>query len=303
MQVLRFRVLTAVAAACFVAAVGNLHAQSQEKGFNWSEEYRGSSTDLGQVTVLDSSLGYNINKYLGISVGLPVYLVHPAQDSLTNWHSWNDNFGDAYAKLRINWPNRFVNYSSTITGGAPTGSFARGFSTGRGTINWDNSFDRSFGRLTPFFNVGIGDTLEDRHFFIRPFRTLGFESELEGGASYRLFHSFRVGASGYDVMSSGNQKIFSEVFQRVPGRPAVHMIHANAVLPNNGRVFETAFETVGPASLIRDHGYSAWVGFSPLRWMDLEAGYNRSVNYALDTFSFRVGVNAGSVVKHFWGPF
>jgi hypothetical protein len=295
MQVFRFRVLTAIVAACFLAAVGNLHGQSQEKGFNWYEEYRGSSNDLGQVTVLDSSVGYNINKYLGISAGIPVYLVHPAQDSLTNWHTWNDNFGDAYVNLRLNVPNRFVNYSSMITGGAPTGSFARGFSTGRATINWDNSFDRSFGRLTPFLNASMGDTLEDRHFFVRPFRTLGFESEFEGGAAYRIFRSFRAGASAYDVLSSGDQKIYSQVFQREPGIQAGQANHA--------RVFESAFETTGPASLVRDNGYSAWVGFSPLRSIDLAAGYNRSVRYALDTFSFRVGMNAGSVAKRVWGVF
>jgi hypothetical protein len=288
MKVRASLVFTSLLAAGLLVAI-NLPAQSQEKGISFYEEYRGSSNDLGQVTVLDSSVGYNFNRHFGMDVGIPVYFVHPAQDSLTNWRTWNNNFGDAYLDARFHAPTRFVNYNSIITGGAPTGSFARGFSTGRATVDWDNHFDRHFGPITPFLDASLGNSLADRHFFTRPFRTLGFVSESEGGATYRVWRFFHVGASYYDVLPSGTQKVYSQVFQREP--------FLTPVQANHGRVFETAFDTTGPASLVRDNGYTGWVGVSPIHNLNLEVGYNHSVRYALDTVSFRVGVNAGNVVR------
>jgi hypothetical protein len=278
-----------------LCGVSNLPAQSQEKGFTWYEEYRGSSTPLGQVTTLDTSIGYNFNKYFGAEVGLPVYFVNPAKDSLTNWRTWNDNFGDAYLNLRFRVPNQFLSYTSVVTGGAPTGSFARGFSTGRATITWDNHLERQFGRVTPFANAGLGNTLWDRDYFYRPYRTLGFVSQFEGGATYKVLRWMRVGASYYDVLPGGTQKIYSQLFQR---QPLPSLLRAN-----HGRVFETAFETTGPSSINRDNGYSGWLEFSPIHNLDVAAGYTRSVRFALDTFTFRVGVNLGPMVQGFMHRF
>lgn len=280
--------LSAVLAALLLAAVPNLPAQSQEPGVTWYEEYRGSSTPLGQVTVLDSSVGYNFNPHLGVDVGLPVYFVHPGKDTLTNWKTWNDNFGDAYADVRVHVVSPLVNYTSVITGGAPTGSFARGFSTGRATVTWDNHLDRQFGPFTPFLNAGLGDTTWDRGFFYRPYRTLGFVSEFEGGSTFKVLPWVHVGASYYDILPGGTQKVYSQMFRRQAGR---------ALAANHDRVFESRFETTGPASIARDNGYSGWIGFNPIHNIDLEAGYTRSVHYSLDTFSFRVGFNAGAIAN------
>ncbi len=288
MKVRASLVFSTLFAAIFLA-VNNLPAQSQERGFTFYEEYRGSTNDLGQVTILDSSVGYNFNQHFGVDVGIPVYFVHPEKDTRTNRPGWNNGFGDAYVDLRFHAPVPFVNYTSVVTGGAPTGSFARGLSTGRATIDWDNHFDHRFGPVTPFLDASLGNSLADRHFFVRPFRTLGFVSEFEGGATYKVWRSLDVGGSYYDVLPSGTQKVFSQIFERQRFASPVHV--------NHGRVFETAFETTGPASLVRDNGYTGWVGVSPFHSLDLEAGYNHSVRYALDTVSFRVGVNAGALVK------
>lgn len=280
----------------FLAAAPNLSAQSQEKGFTWYEQYQGSSTSLGQVTILDSNLGYNFNKYLGADVGLPVYFVHPASGTPTNWRNWNDNFGDAYVDLRFHMNNPAVNYISVVTGGAPTGSFARGFSTGRATVTWDNHLDRQFGRFRPFVDAGLGNTSWNQDFFYYPYRTLGFVSQFEGGTTYKVLPFLHAGASYYDVLPGGTQKVYSQFFQNTP-------ISSLATTANHGRVFDTAFETTGPSSIDRDNGYSAWVDLTPIHNLDFEVGYTRSVRYALDTVSFRVGVNAGSfanrIMHHF----
>jgi len=47
----------------------------------------------------------------------------------------------------------------------------------------------------------------------------------------------------------------------------------------------------------RDNGYSASLGASPSPYLDLGVGYTRSVRYALNTVSFSVGVNLGSLAK------
>jgi hypothetical protein len=285
-------------AALLFAAVPNVLGQAQEKGFTWYEQYGGSTTSLGQVTVLDSTVGYNFNKYFGADVGIPVHFVHP-DNNLTNWTTWNNGFGDAYVDLRFDAPNPFVHYTSVVTGGAPTGSFADGFSTGRATITWDNHLEHRFGSLTPFVNAGLGNTLWDRDHFYRPYRTLGFVSQFEGGADYKVLPRIHVGASYYDVLPGGTQKIYSQIFQRESA-----FLFPPSVRAPHERFFETAFETTGPASIARDNGFSAWAGFSPIRNVDLEAGYTRSVRYALDVFSFRVGVNAGSfanrIMHHFF---
>ena len=54
-------------------------------------------------------------------------------------------------------------------------------------------------------------------------------------------------------------------------------------------------EIKGPASIDRDNGFSAWVTVRPIPYITLEGGYDRSVRYALNTFSFGIGFNLGSI--------
>ncbi len=245
-------------AAFFLAAISNLSAQSKEKGFTW---YRNTGEARLRLSTPD--------------------------DNATNWKTC-----DAYVDVRFHVPNPVVNYTSVVTGGGPTGSFARGFSTGRATITCDNHLDRRFGPFTRFANASLGNTTCDRDYFYRPYRTLGFLSQFEGGTTYKVLPWLYVGASYYDVLPGGTQKIYSQIFQRESTLSRLEASH--------GRVFETAFPTTGPASIARDSGYSGWLGFGPIRNVDLEAGCTRSVRYPLDVFSFRVGVNVGNrIIQHF----
>ncbi len=291
----------ALLSAMTLSAVGaNAKAQpsgksdEEEKGFTFYETFQGSSNTLGQVTKLDTTVGYNLNRYFGVDAGIPVYFVHSSTTSSTAGASSN-GIGNAYVDLRLTVNNPAVNFASTLTGTAPTGDTATGFSTGRATFDWNNHFDRAFFGITPFADVGIANTISDTHFFVRPFTTLGLVAHFEGGASYRVLHFFNLGASVYDVLPSGQQKVFSKLIKRhssdagMPGNSPGHR--------GRGGVFEAASETVGPADIARDNGFSAWIGASPLPFLDLEAGYNHSVHYALDTFSFGLGFNLGYLAK------
>jgi len=294
----RASLILSMAVSLMLAASLNLRAQTSGEGITAHVDYQGSATNLGQFTVLTPSVGYNFDEHWGIDAGIPLYFVHPERDTLTNWRSWNNSVGDIFVDGRVSYPNEMVNYSSVLTVSAPTGSFPRGFSTGRVTGDWYNHFDRSFGRITPFADASLGNTLADRHNLERPFRTFGWVSQFEGGGTYRIHHSWQVGASMYDVLPTGTQKIYSQIFARELGFPFLFPpFVANRAPANHDRVFETAFDTTGPARILRDNGYSGWLQFNPSRYVNLEGGYTHSVRYAFDAVYFRVGVNAKSVAS------
>jgi hypothetical protein len=61
-------------------------------------------------------------------------------------------------------------------------------------------------------------------------------------------------------------------------------------------VFENPGETVGTADITRDHGFSAWVGANPSKYVELELGYSRSMDYSLDSVFFGITFNLGSLI-------
>lgn len=292
-------VLALIAAIALFSFADRLAAQSSggakeddEKGFTASESVEGSSNSFGQVIKLNSSVGYNFNKYFGADVGLPVYFVRAS--STTAGTRSSNGIGNVYADLRLRFDNPLVNFSSTLTGAAPTGDTTSGRSTGRATFDWDNRFDRSFGRLTPFVDLGIANTISDTHFFQRPFTSLGFVSHYEAGAELKFWRAFSVGASAYDVLPSGQQKIFSRIVPR--------QTSSTTTTTRHGRVFETAGQTTGSADLARDNGFSTWLDFTPLPFLGLELGYSRSVHFRLDTVSFGARFNLRSMFRRPSGP-
>lgn len=278
-----------------VAAAPTLVAQTttgsatpnEEGGWDAYEYFSGSSSALGQVMKLDTSVGYTFNRYFGMDVGIPIYFVHASASSASSGFSSGTGVGNAYLDLRVIVRNPAVNYASVLTGMVPTGNENLGLSTGRFTFDWDNHFDRDFGSLRPFADLGIANTISDTHFFVRPFTTLGIVSHFEGGATYRVIPFVRLGASLYDDLPSGQQKIFSKLKGRQSAAGFAARRHAGP--------FENAHETVGPADIARDNGYSLWTESSSLPVVHLEAGYTRSVHYALNTFSFGVGFDVASL--------
>jgi len=273
------------AALLFVAFVagGTLAAQSvakpdkpqkEDKGYTLYEQFEGSSNTLGQVLKFDTTAGYNFNKFFGVDLGVPVYIVRASTTSTsttTTTPQSTNGMGDVYTNLRLTVDNPLLNYASTLTGRAPTGNTQSGLSTGRATFEWMNHFDRGFLGLRPFVNLGVANSISDTHFFVRPFTTLGKVGEFEGGASYKLLDLVGVGASVYADEPWGTQKVFSKLIRRK--------------------------ETTGSASLARDNGFSGWLDAGLGRYLDCELGYNRSVHYDLNTVSFSVGFNVGSLVK------
>ncbi len=265
-----------------------VRAQSKEdsgKGLIWYESVIGSSSSLGTVTRFDSTLGYNFNHHFGVDFGVPVLFVHSSSTTTTTYRSAN-GIGDVYTDLRFTFRNPVVNFVSTIRGTAPTGSTANGFSSGRATADWNNHFDRAFGRVTPFADLGVANTVPDSAYFVRPYTTLGLTGHFDGGASVRILPLLNFRVSAYAIEPSGQQKVFSRLLNRQtsPAGGTPGSSHA-------GGVFQTSPETTGSADIARDHGFSIGFEANPFHILDLAIGYTRSVSFSLDTVYFGVGFN------------
>ena len=199
-----------------------------------------------------------------------------------------NSLGNVYTDVNFKTNGDLANYASTLTVSAPTGSTKKGVSTGRFNVGWNNHVEHAFDRLTPFIEAGFSNGLTDTRFYHRPFSTLGFISQFTGGSTIDLGGDFSVGASLYDVLPSGQQKMFSKLVSKNST--------STAGTGKNGRSYELSAETTGNASLTRDNGGSAWVEFSP-GVFDFQIGYTHSVHFALDTVAFNAGVNLGKLVK------
>lgn len=269
------------------------HKQADETGWTSTLNFDGSANSQERVVDLDSAVGYNFDKHWGADIGIPLSFVSSSTTSTTGTTSTKstsalNSLGNVHTDLNFKANGAVVNYSSGITVAAPTGSTKKGVSTGRFNVGWNNHVEHAFDRLTPFVEAGFSNGLTDTKFFHRPFTTLGFVSQFTGGTSLDLGGNFSVGASLYDVLPSGTQKMFSKLVTQKSG--------STAGTGKNGRAYELASETTGDASLTRDNGGSAWVEFSPGMW-DFQVGYTHSVHLALNTVAFNVGVNLGKLMK------
>jgi hypothetical protein len=162
------------------------------------------------------------------------------------------------------------------------------------TVDWTNSFSRTFSSVTPFASAGLANTVSDTAFFIRPFSTLGMIGHFEGGATYAFTPAVSVSGSAYAVRGIGEQRIISKVIRDLPTPAATTA--ATAVRRLDGernRVFETQPETVAQAEIINDHGFSTWFAVNANPVVDFHAGYSRSVSYAYNTLFFGVGFRIG----------
>ncbi len=199
----------------------------------------------------------------------------------------NNGIGDVFVDLRLSLDNRLFSYSATLTGTAPSGDPSKGRSTGRVTFDLDNHFDRGVGRFTPFTDIDLGNTVNQRA-YRRPYLTLGKVASFEAGTSVKLFRLLSASASLYDVAPWGPQRVFSRIVPR--GTTVQGTVQHN-------RVYEKNAETLGGASLDRDNGVNVGVSYSPTRYLDFGVGYSRSMHYSLNTVSFGIGVNLTSLIS------
>ena len=273
----------------------------------------GTASVLGTIMRFDPTAGYRINRYAAIEAGLPVYYVKPSDTALPYIGAASGGgLGNAHAALRLSFDSPAVIYRPSFTVTAPTGDKDRGLSTGHLTWDWNNLFQRTFGRVTPYASAGVANSISDSPFFIRPYTTKGIVGQFEGGAVFSLSSHLSAGASAYAYEPSGEQTVISrivhgngsDVTPPDPGQPETPVMPGNGQHRGLGRgdqppaVWETVTETTGPADIARDRGASVWLSVTPSRFTDFYGGYSRSTTFALNTVFFGVGINLGAVIRN-----
>ena len=295
----RFAVLSLLgflATAVFAQNLPSNKNDSDDTGWTSTASFEGSANSQERVLDLGSNVGYNFNQHWGVDMGVPLSFVSSSTPTTTTGTTTTkgtssslNSLGNVYLDIKYKINGDVANYNSTLTLTAPTGSTTKGVSTGRPNYGWNNHVEHDFDRLTPFVELALSNGLTDTKFFHRPFTTLGFVSQFTGGSKIDLGGNFSVGGSLYDVLPSGQQKMFSKLVAKKST--------ATAGTGKHGRSYELAAETTGDASLTRDNGGSAWIEFSPGKIIDFQIGYTHSVHFALDTVAFSLDVNLGKLMK------
>ncbi len=282
-------------ACALLSGVNSALAQSQptpeiQKGFTGYEALQGSTSSDSKIFKLDSNAGYDFNQHFGVFAGLPLYFanvqtVQVNGGASTTTNTTNNGLGNAYAGLAMRAPGKTLNYESEVTLAAPTGSRAKGFSSGRANVDWNNRFEHSFSRLTPFFEGGLSNAVPDSRLVTRQFTSLGLLTHLEEGGELELVKHFSVGGSGYEIVPFGNQKIFSKLVGkgRTVKSKGKNSFDQTAVSSGNG--------------LTRENGFNSWVAFDPTPVWRLELGFSRSTTFDLNSFAFNLRMNMGKLLR------
>ena len=269
-----FIILTSLAAAAQKAPT----PAASESGVTAYVQFGGTANSDGAIFAVNPSFGYDFNSHFGFAVGAPIYVIRPAAST----GSRADNgLGDPYLALHLRYPDETLNFATVLSGTAPVGDSKKGLSTGRATFDWTSRIDHSISRLTPFLEAGFANTTPDSSLFLRPYTTLGFNTHLRAGAAYNLWKFVSIGASGYDILPTGQQTVFSRV------KPA----QAGGGTGQHGPPFLNNQQTTGTSGIARDDGFSTWVEAFPQRKIDLQLGFTRSFTYNLNSVSFNLGIN------------
>ncbi len=252
---------------------------ARDSGLTAYLQFGGTANSDGQVYALTPSVGYEFTNHFGLAAGAPVYFVRPSSSSSGSTSA--SGLGDPFLGLHLRYPNETLNFATFLTGTAPIGNSKEGLSTGRATIDWTSHIDHRIGRLTPFVEAGLANTTPDSSLFLRPYTTLGFNTHFRGGASYAVWKFVSIGGSGYDILPSGQQTVFSRVTP----------VQGAGGSGQHGPPFLNTQQTTGSASIAHDDGFSTWIDAYPRRTVDLQLGFTRSFAYDLNSVSFNIGIN------------
>lgn len=282
------RFLSTAIMIALLAASTSAFSQSgnEQKGFTEFETFQGTFNSDSRLVKVDSTMGWNFNKHFGVFGGVPFYFTStPASTTVTGNTTTtvpstsNNGMGNAYVGMAFRASNPAIDYAGVITAYAPTGNTADGLSTGRAAVDFTNRFEHSFNKLTPFVEAGGSNTVPDSTFTTRPFTSLGAIAHFEEGADYQLIKHIDAGASGYQIVPFGNQKIFS----RVSGGKGKNPFDGTAEASGTG--------------LTRENGFNAWVGFEPSKFWRAEIGFTRSTTFDLNSLAFNLRFNVGRMLR------
>jgi hypothetical protein len=281
-------------------------------------ELQSSYSSLGIVGALDIDAGFTFTDHIAADVGVPLMLTRsPFSPVLNRDYYWSGAMGEPYVDVRYTRSIHHADLTSLLTATLPFGNEDETFITGRVGVDWFNHIEEKWGLLTPFLNVGASNGAVNRFIMprpfteARPFQSLGLLSDFEAGSNLRLpwlFKGFSLGASVYDSLPVGPQKIFSRLVlpYSALGDYSEGSIH-------HYRVWDQTYETTGHPGACpecgvptdregdRDNGYSGWLDIARFHPFDLQLGYVHSVHFALDTYTLTLTFDGRNLVKKITG--
>jgi hypothetical protein len=260
------------------------------RGIKVYEAFQGSYSSSGSVFDMSNTVGYDFSRQFGMDVTMPVYFVVPPSNN--GFAGTAAGLGNLAIDSRLALELPLVDYSPTATVAFPTGSTTKGFSTGSVTYDLDNRFEHDFGLVTPFFDVDVGNSLNNgattyHRQVQRPYITLGKVANFMVGFDVHPINRWTVSADAYETQPWGPQTVFSRIV--LPGTVGKG--------GNHNRTYEIAQKQVGGAYLVTDDGFDASVGFSPTHSVDLTVGFDRRFHYDLNTISFSIGFNISQILS------
>ncbi|MFP5228374.1 MAG: hypothetical protein ACLGXA_12180 [Acidobacteriota bacterium] len=192
-----------------------IDSSAAEKGLSSYIDFSGNANSIGHMFALGFTLGYQFNQHIGVEGQVPFYYVSAsttttdstgASESTT---TTDNGIGDPSFALLLRFPNRILDYKTRLTTWVPVADINSGFTTGSALVDWTSHLSHPLGRLVPFGQVGIANTVPDTPLFFLPYTAQGVNARFEAGTDALLTKIFNAGASFYYVLPSGNQTLYS----------------------------------------------------------------------------------------------
>ena len=311
---------------------------TDEKGFLSYIDFNVNTNESGHMVSSGFSAGYQFNRHLSVDAHLPFYYVSASTTTTDSTgatqttKSTENGVGDPSFSLLLRLPHESVDFKTRLTTWVPVADINSGFSTGSVLVDWTTQFRRSAGRLLPYGQVGIANTVPESPLFLLPYTAEGFNARFEVGTHLLLSKMFSTGASFYYVLPSGSQTLYSRQYHGTNagsggiGGPAgpldARRVSSNGFGSGNGGDtgnggsgggsgggtgsgsgsgdrfgFVTQSVTEGN-DITRDYGPSAWVTANLPYFIDAQFGFSRSFDYDLNTFSFGLGFDIVRAFRH-----
>ena len=274
--------------------------KQEESGLLSYIDFGGSTNSSGHIFQLGFSLGYEFNRHISVDAHLPFYFVSAtttgtgSAGTTQQTNVTDHGIGDPSFSLLLRFPNRVLDYKTGVTTWVPVANMSSGFTTGSVLVDWTNRFSRPMGRLLPFGQVDIANTVPDTPLFLLPYTAQGFNMRFEGGTKVALTKIFRAGASVYYVLPSGQQHLYS---REVHDSGSAGGGMSGSGYGGNSDGWMNEHLTVGN-DLTRDHGFSTWLTANLPHFVDLQIGFTRSYGYNLNTVSFGIGFDPLETWRH-----
>lgn len=170
----------------------------------------------GWSTVLTPALAYRLNRFISADVSVPLYASiniylnsGTAHKPLYTYATKHGVLGDTSLAAHLDL-HTFVDYTATASLGLPSGNSTYGLGAGQPIFDFNNHFEKSFGRVSPDIEAGFGDSsnLVDRR-VRKSYTEIGYNAHFQAGASIELPRSLSFSVDAYEQLPLSTTTVLS----------------------------------------------------------------------------------------------